>query len=368
MQQITQVNGSFSKHRGFWLKFLFVITIFLLIKPTYLDSNTYKSSFTFSINSNTLAKVDSDLRSNKYGKISSIVIYSGSKIYFEKYYGFNQASTLHQISSVTKSVTSLALGICLDKGYLKSIDVPFYSYFPELNNIFEADTLKKTITIRNLLNQTAGFKWDEWTTHYSYAGNSLIELSHNANSWYKEIIKLPLDTVPGTKFTYNSGCSEIIKEIICRVTGQNFEDFVRMELLNKIGIAEVHWDRYPGNGAPAWGGISLNTRDMARIGVLILTKGEWAGQRVVSEEWIVESTSASLNAGEVMYGLHWWVTSQPDGNPLIYAAGYGDQYVYIAPDKNLVIAFNGQNFTDYKWEKNHNDLVMDLLNAYKPQN
>ncbi|HOP03895.1 MAG TPA: serine hydrolase [Tenuifilaceae bacterium] len=367
MQQIPQVSSINAKYRGFWLKFLFVLTIFLLIKPAYLDSNTYKSSFTFSINSNTLAKIDSDLRSNKYGKISSILIYNGSKIYFERYYGFTQASTLHAISSVTKSVTSLAMGICIDKGFVNGIDIPVYTFFPELNEIFEKDTLKKTITIRNLLDQTTGLRWDEWTTHYSYAGNSLIELSQNPNKWYEVILGLPLDTIPGENFIYNSGCSEVIKEIISRSSGKNFEDFVRMELLNKIGISSFHWDRYPGNGAPAWGGISLNTRDMARLGILILNRGYWMDQQIVSEAWIEESTKPMIDAGEVMYGLHWWVTTQPDGNPLVYAAGYGDQYVYIAPDKNLVIAFNGQNFTDHKWEKNHNDLVMDLLNAYSQQ-
>ena len=355
-----------NKCKKLFFRLIFIVSVtfpflFFISRVSIASANP-----NFLINSKTLEQIDIDLRNNKYGKISGIVIFNGNKVYFEKYYGFSQQSTLHPISSVTKSVTSIAVGICIDKGYIPSIDFPIHSFFPEYQHIFEKDTLKKRITIKDLLTQTSGFEWDEWTTHYSYAGNPLIELSQNPNNWCEVILSLPMLSSPGINFSYNSGCSELIKEIVCRSSGYDFEDFVKREIFNKMGIFNIHWDRYPGNGVAAWGGISLNTRDMARLGILILNKGKWNNSQIVSEDWINQSVSPIVNSGDLNYGLHWWVGTQPDGNPLIFAAGYGDQYVYIAPDKNLVIAFNGQNFTDHKWEKNHNDLFMDILNAYKP--
>ncbi len=310
-----------------------------------------------------LKKIDAELRDDVYGKISGIVVFSKSRIIFEQSYGFNSASTIHPISSVTKSITSLLTGICIDKGFIKSIDTPIWTFFPEYKSIFEKDTIKKRITIRNLLNQTTGLLWDEWTTHYSYAGNALIELSQSNLNWVKETLKLPAECPPGSKFCYNSGNSQVIADILKKATGHDFEWLVINYLFTPLGIKTYHWDKYPENDAPAWGGISLTTRDMARIGILILNNGCFNDIQIVSSEWIEKSTRIESKNGKADYGLHWWITKQPDGNPLIYAAGYGDQFVYIAPDKNLVIAINGQNFTDYKWQKNIDQLVKNILSS-----
>lgn len=313
----------------------------------------------------TLEELNVDVRNDKYGKISSLIIYYNSRVVYEKYYGFSQSSTLHPISSVTKSITSLAVGVCIDKGIIPSLDVKIADYFTEYKDIFEKSSLKKDITLRNLLMQTSGFEWDEWTIHYSYAGNPLIEMSQLQQDWIPIILNLPMDSKPGEKFSYNSVCSDLIKIIIERSSGMEFKDFVDTYIFKKMNIAPFHWDTYPNNGVPAWGGLSLTTRDMAKIGILLLNHGVWAGKRIVSDEWIKQSISPMVNNDTIAYGYHWWVGSQPDGNPLIYAAGYGDQYVYIAPDKGLVVAFNGKNFTDHKWDKNHKDLIERILKAYK---
>lgn len=317
----------------------------------------------YHINKDTLKRINDDLRNGDYGKISSIVVLSQSKILFEQYYGFNNSNTLHPISSVTKSITSLITGICLDKGFIKSIDTPIWKFFPEYKSIFEKDTIKRRITIRNLLNQTTGLKWDEWTTHYSYAGNSLIELSQSNQNWVEATLKLEVECKPSTKFCYNSGNSQVIKEILCKATGRDFEWLVSTYLFTPMGIKTYHWDSYPLNGVPAWGGISLSTRDMALFGSLIYHHGCLNDTQIVSNEWIERSTSVESKNGKVDYGLHWWVTNQPDGKPLIYAAGYGDQFVYIAPDKKIVIAINGQNFTDYKWPKNIDNLIKSFFSS-----
>ena len=311
-----------------------------------------------------LQQLNSDIRNDKYGKVSSLLIYHNHKIAFESYYGFAQHNTLHPISSVTKSITSLAVGICVDKGFIPSIDIKIADFFPEYTNIFQSDTLKSQITLRHLLYQTSGFKWDEWTVHYSYAGNPLIELSHLPEYWIPIILKLPMETVPGTVFNYNSACSELIKEIVMRSSGIGFKSFVNQYLFKPLRIASFQWDTYPQNNEPAWGGLFLTTRDMAKIGILVHNKGRWGSNCVVSEEWINNSVSQVVSADSVDYACHWWVKKQPDGNMLIYAAGYGDQYVFIAPDKDIVVALNAKNFTDYKWECDYNNLIERVFRAY----
>lgn len=340
----------------------FILSILLLlISNNQLFSQPVEKYY--SINPDTLKKINNDLNNGDYGKISGMLILCKSRVLFEQYYGFNNPNTLHPISSVTKSITSLITGICVDKGMLQSIDLPVWKFFPEYKDIFEQDTVKKRITIRNLLNQTTGLEWDEWTTHYSYAGNALIELSQSNKNWVESTLKLKLDYKPSTKFIYNSGNSQVIDEILCKVSKHDFEWLVSNYLFSPLSIKTYHWDSYPVNGVPAWGGLSLTTRDMARFGSLICNHGCWNDIQVVSNDWIEKSTSIESKNGKADYGLHWWVTSQPDGKPLIYAAGYGDQFIYIAPDKKIVVAINGQNFTDYKWPKNIDNLIKSIFSS-----
>jgi CubicO group peptidase (beta-lactamase class C family) len=346
-------NNKIAKRWGF----TFFLFTFLVIHLLALSTNNF--------NATKVELVQRDILAGKYGKVTSIVIYKGNRIIFEKYYGFSQSSTLHPISSVTKSITSLAVGICIDKGYIKSIDTPICSFFPECNSLFKDDTLKNLITIRHLLNQTSGFKWDEWTTHYSYAGNQLIELSHNQKNWTETILNLPMQGNPGNEFTYNSMNSELLKEIVCRTSGADFNDFVNDNIFKPLSISTYYWDTYAGNREPAWGGVALTTRDMAKIGLLSLNGGVFSGKQVVSENWINSSFSPLIKAGKVFYGLHWWASNQPSGELFYYAAGYGDQFVYVIPRINLVVAINAQNFTDHKFEKSPTELIFTILNAYE---
>ncbi len=311
-----------------------------------------------------IRQIHKDIRSDRYGKISSLIIFQGPRLVHEKYFGFSQRSTLHPISSVTKSVTSIAVGICIDNGFIPSINEPIFAYFPEYQAIFERDTIKKQITLRHLLMQTAGFAWDEWKTHYSYAGNPLIELSHNPNSWIPIVLNLPLDTLPGTKFTYNSACSDLLKEIICRTSGQDFVDFIDEYIFIPLGIDNYHWDTYPGNGNPAWGGLSLTSLDMAKLGLLMVSKGKWRDQQVVSSSWIDQSTAMLIENDNVGYGLHWWVKPVEGEEDVFFAAGYGDQYVFVDKGQSLVIAVNAKNFTDHKWDSDYKHLFSRIIRAY----
>lgn len=305
-----------------------------------------------------------DIQNDKYGKLSSLLIYVDDKLVHETYFGFTQNYTLNPITSVTKSITSIAVGICCDKGFITSIDEPIHPFFPEFNDIFESDELKKKITLRDLLAQTSGFKWDEWDVPYSYAGNPLGDLRDVPQNWIPIILGLPMDSYPGVKFNYNSLGSDLIKEIICRSTKMEFSDFVNQFMFQPMGIDHFRWDSYVENGHPAWGGISLTTRDMAKVGLLMLNGGHWRDESIVSSEWVNLSTSNIVSINGTGYGLHWWVSVEGSPYKMFYAAGYGDQFVYVIPELKMVVAINGKNFASHRWDKDSSTLVKKILNAY----
>ncbi len=336
-----------------------------LLTSTALVCSSNNSAISILLNYNELNKIDNEIREGSFGKVSGLMILNkNGRIIHERYYGFSNKNTIHPISSVTKSLTSILVGVCLEKGYIKSIDQPIWTYFPEYSAIFNKDTLKKSITLRHLLNQTAGLKWEEWKFPYNYVSNSLIALLETDANWVEHFFNLPVESYPGTKFSYNSLSSQVIAEVLSRASGVSFDELTKEYLFKPLSINTYFWDNYPSNNLPAWGGIALTTMDMAKIGLVVLNEGTPWGKRIVSKEWIDESTKNWVAFNDsIGYALHWWVGHQPDGNRLIYAAGYGDQFVFIAPDKEIVISINSQNFSDYRWPKSVEELANSILSS-----
>jgi len=327
-----------------------LLSILLLISsmgygfPGNVDFTNYSSR---------ISELDKDIRQGQYGRINGIVVLNKrGKILFEQYYGFNSKSSLNKISSVTKSITSIAIGICIDRGLVKSIDEPVTNYFPEYSLQLTDNHTRGSITLRHLLNQTTGLKWDEWFFPYNYASNNLIALLESKANWVDHFFNLPIDTIPGVKFSYNSLSSQVIAEVVSRVSGIPFKVFVVENIFKPLGIDAYSWDTYFSNPYPAWGGISLTTLDMAKIGLLMLNEGSYKNKRVVSSGWVRNAVSIeSVFSQSAGYGLHWWIEYQSGSPFMYYAAGYGDQYVFVVPEKEIVIAINSQNFSDYRWPK-----------------
>lgn len=344
---------------------IIILSFFIL---TVLQSAT-AAKVRLNINNEIITRLEQDIRNDKYGKITGIVILdTQGRIVYDKYFKFCNRYTLNQISSVSKSIISLLLGKCLDSNLIQSIDTPIYEYFPEYADIFEKDTIKKLITIRNLLNQTTGLKFNEWNYPYNYASNSLIAVVENNFNWIDFFMNLPVDTLPGTKFSYNSLSSQIIAEIISRISKKPFNKLVEEQLFVPLKITDYQWDFYGENGYPAWGGIHLTTYDMAKFGLIMLDNGHFGNTQVVSSQWIKESTANPVHFNNnTLYGLQWWIDLPTNDEEMIYAAGYGDQYVFVCPEKGMVVAINANNFTDYHWPKSTILLAHELIEAVIPE-
>lgn len=342
------------------IKHIFIF--FLLLLPAGITSASDRLDFKI-ISNPAIRTIEASIRNGDYGKVTGVVVLNRQgAILYEKYFGFTTRNSLHPISSVTKSITSLMVGICLDKGFINSIDIPVYSYFPEYKEVFEKDSTKKLITLRHLLQQTAGLNFKEWEFPYNYASNSLMATIEENRSWVERFFYLPVDTLPGVKFSYNSLASQVIAEVLSRASGIAYGEMVREFLFKPLAIENFLWESYVGNGLPAWGGISLTTFDMAKIGLLVINGGTYGGKRLVSSSWVESSTDGVVKVNDnIYYGLHWWVNVLPSGKPLVFAAGYGDQYVFTAPDRGLVVALNAQNFSDFRFSKSAIDLASMLM-------
>ena len=105
-----------------------------------------------------LNRLDDYVIEHRYRLINSIVVYENDELVFERYYNKFTQDSRNQIKSVWKSILSLTLGICLDKGIIRSIDDPVWRYLPSFNE--DIHPYHKRMTIRHLLTMSSGIYWN----------------------------------------------------------------------------------------------------------------------------------------------------------------------------------------------------------------
>ncbi|MDQ2683054.1 MAG: serine hydrolase, partial [Chloroflexota bacterium] len=187
------------------------------------------------------------------------------------------------------------------------------------------------ITLRSLVTMTPGWQYDA-------AGEYQRLIAQE--DWTEYMLSLPVVYEQGTVYAYNSGASHLLSEIVAAVTGEPTTRFADRRLFDPLGIDRPRWERAPSGGQAIGGfGLSLTVRDTARFGLLALRRGEWAGQQIVSADWIDAATSWQASGdttGYAAYGYHWWVIA--DGiYPAYFGLGYGSNYLYVVPALDLVV-------------------------------
>jgi CubicO group peptidase (beta-lactamase class C family) len=256
---------------------------------------------------------------------------------------------LHTLQSVTKSVTSAALGIAIDEGLIAGVDVPVWpflaAYSPDMS-----DPRRGATTLEDFLTMRSGIEWAVPGATYDDDSHPTI-IMENGDEWIRYVVDRPLATDPGTRFDYNDGVSVLIGKILREATGQRVDEWARERLFEPIGIEEFYWKTTPDGEVDTEGGLYLSTHDLARIGYLFLRGGEWVGKRIVSSEWVTAATTPVVpdvapdnDRQDAGYGYQWWVPDQEGGRALVFAGnGYGGQFVLVAPEYDIVCVFNGWN-------------------------
>jgi CubicO group peptidase (beta-lactamase class C family) len=171
------------------------------------------------------------------------------------------AETKHDLRSVTKSVVALLVGIALERGQIKSVDDAVLDYLPRYADLRSPE--KDRIRLRHLLTMSAGLAWDE-DRPYSDPANSENEMDEAADP-YRYVLAQPMAMPPGERWVYNSGATALLAAVLQEVSGQKLDALARAELFDPLGISDVEWVTYPGNGDPIGeGGLRLRPRDLAK--------------------------------------------------------------------------------------------------------
>lgn len=274
--------------------------------------------------------------------------------------------------SMAKSITSVLIGIAVEKKYIQSINDPVSDYLeewkdnPDAKN--EANSSQKSrskITLRNLLNMRSGLKVvclkDKALAYCDPSEPEAMSVDDNAiifadNQGDKCLNRPLVENKEGetgvSKFVYSNCDSLLLGMIIEKATGKDLERFAQTELFSKLGIRETYWwrdsSKIPVGGRNlAYCCLDATPRDFAKFGQLIVNNGVWDGKQIIPKWYIDEiKKSAKLvddsGSYKKSYGLQFWSTfNKKDANSeFFYASGLGGQVVIMDFDNKMVVVRN----------------------------
>jgi CubicO group peptidase (beta-lactamase class C family) len=282
------------------------------------------------MDSEKLSEMLAETLDEKYHLDSLTIIRNGYMVLDAYFYPFKKDAR-HIIHSCTKSITSAAFGIAVDRGYIKDLDQPLYQIFPE-REIAGLDEVKRAITLKHLLTMTSGLQTED---SYIYRWRGLNEMVQT-DDWVQFVLDRPMAERPGTRFEYSNCVTFLLSAIIQKTTGMNTFEFLQNYLFDPLEVSDVKWETSPAGVSVGYGAMSLRPHDMAKIGWLYLNKGRWGDRQIVPEEWVTDSTRKHIDATLFDgYGYQWWVTP----GKYYAAVGYNGQFIFVVPDKKMVAVF-----------------------------
>ncbi|MFC1485596.1 serine hydrolase domain-containing protein [Candidatus Latescibacterota bacterium] len=286
---------------------------------------------------------------NHYPTIHSLLIVRNGKLVAEGYCrNENERKMFHHLQSATKSITSLLIGIALDKGYIESVDQTIYEFLPEY---FGNDTEKREITIHHVLTMETGLDFDN--------DSQTLKLYNSKGSSLDFVLRRGLLFSPGTDWYYGDGNPQLISGIITKTTGMTEEVFARKYLFEPLNITDYQWEKHSDGLTFGAFGLWLRPRDIAKIGKMLIQDGMWESKQIISAAWIRESTR--LQSSHQNYGYYWYPM---DDNISFYAEGHGGNLLYVVPNKQLAVVITADPHSNVReLSSNFHELFLGILGA-----
>ena len=281
----------------------------------------------------------------KSGKTDSLLIAYKGKLLFESYFRRGRANYPHYQMSITKSYTAMAVGRAIQLGYLSMEDLnkPVVSFLKKL------DRSKLTkgadqITLHEAMHMSSGIRLPQKKI------DQLIDrperlLGQGQVQAYLQF-SAPISPYP-REYKYQASDPSITMQVLQSVVPGSAEDFIRDELLKPMGIGNYQWQEDLSGLPKSAAGSSLLSRDMIKMGLLVLDGGKWKGKQHLPEAFVKQATSPIVQTSPSnYYGYFWWRQTWKNGDadyPCIQGRGAGGQFIFVLPTLDLVIVATAHN-------------------------
>jgi len=249
--------------------------------PEKVDDGWETASLTEAgVNSEIISALMGNILKGNLPNIHSVLLIKNGKLVLEEYFYRYSRETKHLIASDTKSVTSILVGIAIDKQMISDVNKRVYEFFPEYKGTRWIDQ-KYDITLKHILTMTAGLDWDEIANPHPHPKNPNTGM-YKTDHPIEYILDKRKVAPPGERWNYNSGLTVLLGGIIKNTSGRYADKFAEKYLFGPLGITDYDWYKHPDGTVFTNGDLLLRPRDMAKIGYMMLRKGKWKGKEIVS--------------------------------------------------------------------------------------
>jgi CubicO group peptidase (beta-lactamase class C family) len=323
--------------------------------PSTITYEAYGSQYTTGLN-DLLVQTDTQ----------AFIVVRDNQVIYERYLNGTSRDTLHTSFSMAKSITSALIGIAIDEGKIKSLNDPLIKYVPELKGRgFDS------LTLRDMLVMDSGvaFHPDLSSGPFSNLLNDFV--SDDSQQYFTDNLRHLIlnvhrsDDPIGAAFHYNDYYPLLEGLILQRVTGETVAQYTQDKLWQPMGA------EYPASwclDSTADGFEKMNSCfnaraiDFARIGLVFLNQGRWNGRQIISQQWVLDSTTPDpsdrrpwdgdasyFQQAGGYYKYHWWGLNNPNGTYDYMANGKDGQFIYISPSTNTVVVRLGWGQQPQNW-------------------
>ena len=290
-----------------------------------------------------------EIAKGKHGRFDSLLIAQNDKLLFESYFLRGRVNLPHPQASATKVYTGLALGRAIQLGYLSmaDLDKPLVSFLKELDPSKFVEGAEK-ITLNHALTMRSGLRISDELKESFEKNPSLLKGQGEIQTYLEHSAPI---TEESQRFKYQ-GDPRLVMQVIEAVVPGTAKEFIKKELLDKMGITNYSWGTHA-SGLPQAGWlVSMTSRDMIKWGTLAMHQGQWNGEQLIPQAFIKKATSRILYTGDddvhfggkdvsnQGYGYFWWGVDMKYGDKSYYAVsaqGGGGQLVTLIEALDLLI-------------------------------
>jgi CubicO group peptidase (beta-lactamase class C family) len=271
----------------------------------------------------------------------SIMVVRRGQVVAEGWWAPYSAARPHLLYSLTKSFTSVAVGLAIADGRL-ALDDRVVDVLPD-HVPAGVPAQGRRITVHHLLSMTSGHPADSLAEAWQCEPDDLV----------KGFLRVPFADPEGTRHVYDNATTFVLARMVERVTGRGLPEFLDERLFAPMGIGPAEWDRVASGLAFGFHGLHLTTEAVAAFGELLRREGRWGDRQLVPRDWVrlatrrhIDTRPSEVGAGGADwlrgYGYQFWMSRHGYfGN-----GAYGQQCV-VVPGHDLVVALTGATIQDH---------------------
>ncbi|WP_250005435.1 serine hydrolase [Actinoplanes sp. M2I2] len=264
-------------------------------------------------------------------ELHSVMVVRHGHVVAEGWWAPYSAGRPHLLYSLTKSFTSIAVGLAIDDGLL-SLDDRVVDVLPEHVPAGVSDQARR-ITVHHLLSMTAGHRTDSLAEAWELEPDDLV----------KGFLRVPFTEPEGTGHTYDNATTGVLARMVERVTGRGLPELLDDRLFKPMGVDHAEWDRLASGAVFGFHGLHLTTEAVAAFGELLLRGGRWGDRQLVPRAWVDLATRRHIGTrrlddappepdGLCGYGYQFWMSRHG-----YRGDGHLGQLCLVVPEHDLVV-------------------------------